>query len=375
MYSEVVSLTKKLISFKSITPLDDGVVDFLVNYLAPHQFRCKKLVFEDVTNLYARYKSEEPNFCFAGHTDVVPPGNNWSEDPFNAIIKDGVLYGRGAVDMKSAVAAFMVASIEFIEKYNFKGSISFLITGDEEAVAENGTVKILDYLKKNGEKLDACIVGEPTCPEKLGDMIKYGRRGSLSFDLTIFGKQGHVAYPELAENPIDVLLKILKELKEFQLDKGTDDFIPSNLEITDIMVGNDISNVIPGEANAKFNIRFNNLHNHESLRKLIDGICKKYSKSYMLSDNLGSESFVNDKESIVINYLKSSIEFITGINPVLSTTGGTSDARFIKDHCQVVEFGLVNKTAHHVDENVLIKDIDNLKNIYFEFLKRFFSVS
>ena len=277
--------------------------------------------------------------------------------------------------MKSAVAAFMVASIEFIEKYNFKGSISFLITGDEEAVAENGTVKILDYLKKNGEKLDACIVGEPTCPEKLGDMIKYGRRGSLSFDLTIFGKQGHVAYPELAENPIDVLLKILKELKEFQLDKGTDDFIPSNLEITDIMVGNDISNVIPGEANAKFNIRFNNLHNHESLRKLIDGICKKYSKSYMLSDNLGSESFVNDKESIVINYLKSSIEFITGINPVLSTTGGTSDARFIKDHCQVVEFGLVNKTAHHVDENVLIKDIDNLKNIYFEFLKRFFSVS
>lgn len=375
MYSEVISLTKKLINFKSITPVDDGVVDFLVEYLTPYKFKCEKLVFEDVTNLYARYKFEEPHFCFAGHTDVVPPGNKWSEDPFNATIKDGILYGRGAVDMKTAVAAFMVASIEFIEKYNFTGSISFLITGDEEAKAENGTVKMLEHLKKNGHKLDACIVGEPTCPEKLGDMIKYGRRGSLSFSLKIFGKQGHVAYPDLANNPIDILLKILGDLKELKLDEGSDDFIPSNLEITDITVGNPISNVIPGEAQAKFNIRFNNLHNHESLRNLIESICKKHSKNYVLFNNLGADSFVNDKESSLINYLKSAIESITGINPVLSTTGGTSDARFIKDYCQVIEFGLVNKTAHHVDEHVSLEDIDNLKKIYFEFLKRFFSVA
>ena len=374
MYNDVTSLTKKLISFKSITPLDDGLVDFLVNYLTPYQFKCEKLIFEDVTNLYARYKFEEPHFCFAGHTDVVPPGENWSEDPFYATIKDGILYGRGAVDMKSAVAAFIIATIEFIEKYDFKGSISFLITGDEEDKAENGTVKMLDHLKKNGQKLDACIVGEPTCAEKLGDMIKYGRRGSLNFSLKILGKQGHVAYPDLTENPIDILLKILRDLKELKLDKGTDDFIPSNLEITDITVGNHISNVIPGEANAKFNIRFNNLHNHKSLRELINDICKKYSKNYMLSCNLGAESFVNYKESSFINYLKSSIEIITGLKPVLSTTGGTSDARFIKNHCQVIEFGLVNKTAHHVDEHVFLEDIDNLKSIYFEFLKRFFSV-
>ena len=374
MYSEVISLTKKLINFKSITPVDDGVVDFLVEYLTTYKFKCEKLVFEDVTNLYARYKFEEPHFCFAGHTDVVPPGNKWSEDPFNANIKDGILYGRGAVDMKTSVAAFMVASIEFIEKYNFKGSISFLITGDEEGKAENGTVKMLDYLKKNGHKLDSCIVGEPTCPEKLGDMIKYGRSGSLSFSLKIFGKQGHVAYPDLAHNPIDILLKILVDLKELKLDEGSDDFISSNLEITDITVGNPISNVIPGEAQAKFNIRFNNLHNHESLKKLIENICKKHSKNYVLFDNLGADSFINDKESSLINHLKSAIESVTGINPVLSTTGGTSDARFIKDYCQVIEFGLVNKTAHHIDEHVSLEDIDNLKKIYFEFLKRFFSV-
>lgn len=371
----VLDLTKKLISFKTITPNDDGIVDFLIDYLQVHQFHCEKLIFADVTNLYAKYGNNNgPNFCFAGHTDVVPPGNNWTSDPFTAVIKDKMLYGRGASDMKAAVAAFITASIEFIEKYKFDGSISFLITGDEEAKAEHGTIKIMEHLALRKEKFSACIVGEPTCPNDLGDMIKYGRRGSLNFDLIIHGKQGHVAYPSLAKNPIDILVRILKELKETSLDNGNDDFDPSNLEITNIIVGNSIRNVIPGQAKAEFNIRFNNIHTVEALIELVEELVKKNAEEYSLISKIGAEVFINKKESPLINHLEDSIYEVLGIKPVLSTTGGTSDARFIKNYCPVIEFGLVNKTAHHIDEHVNIDDIQNLKEIYLTFLKKYFSI-
>lgn len=372
MKKDPIELAKDLIRFPTITPIDEGIIDFLCDYLTPYGFECKKLVFGEVTNLYARYGREEPNFCFAGHTDVVPPGENWSSNPFDPTIKDGMLYGRGASDMKAALAAFVIASIEFVENNKFNGSISFLITGDEEAIAKDGTIKVLEYLKDNNETLSSCIVGEPTCSKSFGDIIKYGRRGSISFNLTVDGKQGHVAYPELSDNPIDRLLRILTDLKEKPLDAGNEDFDPSNLEITDITVGNPISNIIPSQAQAKFNIRFNNLHNPEALEKLIKQICLKHSTNFVLQSNCGSKPFVNSKDSKVIECLKESIVQVIGKTPVLSTTGGTSDARFIKDACPVVEFGLLNKTAHHVDEHISCKDISDLKEIYLSFLKKYF---
>ncbi len=367
-----VILAQELIKFPSITPFDAGIIDFLCDYLTPYGFQCQKLVFEDVTNLYARYGTKEPNFCFAGHTDVVPPGNNWSIDPFSALIKDGMLYGRGAADMKAAIAAFITASIDFIENNHFNGSISFLISGNEEGVPDNGTPKVLEYLKEHNQSLAACIVGEPTCPNILGEMIKYGRRGSITFKLNILGKQGHVAYPELAKNPIDILLKILSSLKACGLDEGSEDFTASNLEITDITVGNPTSNVIPAQARTTFNIRFNNLHSADSLKKLVEEICAKYSKNFTLEFEAGAQAFVNSKNSLVIKNLREAITQVTSLHPVLSTTGGTSDARFIKNVCQVAEFGLVNQTAHHVDEHVSCQDIHNLKAIYLAFLEKYF---
>ena len=254
----------------------------------------------------------------------------------------------------------------------FEGSISFLISGDEEDIAINGTPKVLKYLKDKKEILDACIVGEPTCPNYLGEMIKYGRRGSINFKLNVTGKQGHVAYPELANNPIDVILKILSALKALNLDLGTENFTASHLEITDITVGNKAGNVIPAEAKADFNIRFNNLHNCASLTILVEEICRKYSDNFSLTSNCSAESFVNDKTSHLINNLSDAITQVTSITPILSTTGGTSDARFIKDYCQVIEFGLVNQTAHHKDEHVDCQDIIDLKAIYLTFLKKYF---
>jgi succinyl-diaminopimelate desuccinylase len=368
-----ISLAQKLINFPSITPIDAGIIDFVIEYLTPFGFTCEKLVFEDVTNLYARYGKEEPNFCFAGHTDVVPPGENWLTDPFKAVIKDGMLYGRGASDMKAALAASLTAAIDFIQNNEFKGSVSFLITGDEEGLAKNGTVKVLEYLQSKKESLSACIVGEPTCAKKFGDIIKYGRRGSVSFHLSVIGKQGHVAYPELAINPIDILVKIITALKEYKLDSGNDDFDSSNLEITNLNVGNLAGNVIPGKAEADFNIRFNNLYDSASLESLINEICSKYSNNYILNTKPSAEAFINPKDSKVITCLKQAIEEILESSPILSTTGGTSDARFIRSFCQVAEFGLINKTAHHVNEHVLCEDIENLKEIYFKFLKNYFN--
>lgn len=367
-----ILLAQRLIQFPSITPKDEGIIDYLIDYLTPYKFKCKKIIASDVINLYARYGDKDPNFCFAGHTDVVPLGGNWTVEPFAGIIENGKLYGRGASDMKSAVAAFMTASIEFISSQHFNGSISFIISGNEEGIPDNGTPKILEYMKAHNQNISACIVGEPTCPNILGDMIKYGRRGSITFHLTVEGMQGHVAYPSLAQNPIDSLIKILSELKQTILDEGNDDFDNSHLEITDINVGNSTSNIIPGKAKASFNIRFNNIHSAQSLEQLIEKICAKHSKNFSLKFECSAEAFIGSKNSDLIKHLSEAITSITSLTPELSTTGGTSDARFIKNICPTAEFGLINQTAHHVDEHVSCNDIQNLKAIYLAFLKKYF---
>lgn len=369
MKIDPIKLAQDLIKFPSITPTDAGIIDFLINLLEAHNFICQKLVYDDVTNLYARSGNSEPNVCFAGHTDVVPVGGQWSVDPFEAVIKENKLIGRGVVDMKGAIAAFISAAIEFIHtNKNFKGSISFLITGDEEGPATNGTKKVLEHLSLRGEKIDACIVGEPTSVKIVGDMIKYGRRGSISFHLKVLGKQGHVAYPHLADNPIDKLVDILNSLKSLKLDDGNEDFSPSNLEITNVVVNNPTGNVIPGKAEAFFNIRYNNIHSAESIINKIKEVCGEYD----LESKISAEAFLGNKDSPLIKDLISAIKKVRNIDPEISTTGGTSDARFIKNYAPVVELGLLNKTAHQVDEQAEIDDILELKKIYICFLESYY---
>jgi succinyl-diaminopimelate desuccinylase len=368
MKHDPIILAQKLIQFPTVTPVDAGIVDYLIELFSLSGFDCKKLVFEDVTNLYARFGTEGPNIFFAGHTDVVPVGGNWSVDPFAAIIKNGMLYGRGAADMKAAIACFITATLEFIESYKFKGSISFLISGNEEEIADNGTPKVLQYLKENNQVIDACIVGEPTCANEFGDIIKYGRRGSISFHLKVIGKQGHVAYPDLADNPITKLIDILSKLNQLKLDDGNEDFDKSNFEIIDISVGNKASNIIPAQAEAKFNIRFNDIHTSDLLKKKVLDICGEHECISYCS----AEAFIGAKESTLVDNLKAAVNEVTGAEPKMSTSGGTSDARFIKNYAPVVEFGLLNKTAHHVDEHVALEDILKLKQVYLSFLKRSF---
>jgi succinyl-diaminopimelate desuccinylase len=373
-----IALSEKLINFPSITPADAGIIDFLISILEPIGFKCHKLAFSEenhpeVINLYARYGTSSPNLCFAGHTDVVPVGDlkAWATDPFKATIIDNKLYGRGAVDMKPAVAAFIAAIKEVLENLDgFDGSLSLLITGDEEASAVNGTVKVLKWLKENNEKIDACIVGEPTNPERLGEMIKIGRRGSISYKLTVNGIQGHVAYPHLADNPITKLIDILKLIKQ-PLDKGTKEFQPSNLEITNIDVGNTATNVIPNQANANINIRFNNLHTAESLTSFIKDQCNKITSNYHLEILSLSDSFLT-KDEFLSKIVTEAVKEVTNLTPELSTTGGTSDARFIKNYCPVIECGLINKTAHKVNEHVEVNDIINLSRIYRNAIEKFF---
>ena len=378
-----VNLAKELIRFPSITPVDAGAIKFLSKKLKLLGFSCKILEFKDkkskpIKNLYARLGKKEPNLCYAGHTDVVPPGNleDWTVDPFKPVIKKNYLIGRGANDMKSSIACFISAVNKFLKKKSkFKGSISLLITGDEEGPAINGTKKVVNYLKKKGEKINFCIVGEPTNPNKLGEMIKIGRRGSLSGNIKIYGTQGHVAYPTLSKNPINTLVKICNSLKEKKLDKGNKNFQPSNLEITNIFVGNNAYNVIPAEAKAYFNIRYNNLHTSSSLKKKINPIvkklCKKNKCSYKITYFVNGEPFIT-KPNKTIFLAKKIIKKITKIDPVFSTTGGTSDARFIKKISPCLEFGLVNKTMHKVDECVSISDLKRLTNIYKDILTEYF---
>ena len=378
-----LQLAKELIRFPSVTPVDAGVMSFLEKKLKKLGFKTKLLEFKEknskpVKNLYARLGNKSPNFCYAGHLDVVPAGNlkDWTVNPFKPSIKKGHLIGRGANDMKSSIAAFVTAVSKFIQKNKkFNGSISLLITGDEEGVAINGTKKVVEYLKKKKEKINFCLVGEPTNPNKLGEMIKIGRRGSITGKLTVIGVQGHVAYPNRANNPSTALVQILKELKGIKFDKGTKDFQPTNLEITKINIDNSADNVIPGLAYASFNIRFNNKHSSETLKskinKIVKKICNKNKSKYKIEYNVSGEAFLTSPNETTY-MIQNTIKKITKIKPKLSTTGGTSDARFIRKISPCLEFGLVGKTMHKVDEVVALKDLKKLTLIYSNILENYF---
>ena len=377
-----IELAQELIRCPSITPADAGALKVLQKHLESLGFKCQHMTFShkntaDVDNLYARFGSAGKNLCFAGHTDVVPVGDEgaWTVDPFEAKIKNRYLIGRGVSDMKGAIAAWVAAASIYLSENKNKpinGSLSLLITGDEEGPSINGTKKVLKWLKEsNREKIDACIVGEPTNPKHLGEMIKIGRRGSINFNLTVFGVQGHSAYPHLADNPIPKLMEILGKIKKKPLDKGTEYFDSSNLEITSIDTGNIAANVIPAKVTAKMNIRFNDLHTGKSLTNWMKEICDEITSDYDLTADCSGESFIT-KPGKLSDLVMNAVENITGVEPVLSTSGGTSDARFIKDYCPVVEFGLTNETAHKVDERARIEDIEMLTKIYLEIIRSYF---
>ena len=378
-----LQLAKELIRYPSVTPIDAGVMKFLEKKLKKLGFKTKILEFKEkntkpVKNLYARLGSKGPNFCYAGHLDVVPAGNlrDWTVNPFRPSIKKGHLIGRGANDMKSSIAAFVSAVSIFVKNNKkFNGSISLLITGDEEGIAINGTKKVVEYLKKRKEKINFCLVGEPTNPNKLGEMIKIGRRGSMTGRLSVIGIQGHVAYPHRANNPSTALVQILKELKEIKFDKGTKDFQPTNLEVTKINIDNTADNVIPGLANATFNIRFNNKHSSNSIKtkinKILKKICHKNKSNYKIEYSVSGEAFLT-KPNQTTYMIQDIIKKITKIKPELSTTGGTSDARFIRKIAPCLEFGLVGKTMHKVDEAVSLSDLKKLTLIYSNILKNYF---
>ena len=382
-YINELKLAKDLIKFPSVTPYDAGAINFLSKQLKSLGFTCKILEFKDkkskpIKNLYARLGKKSPNLCYAGHTDVVPPGNikDWTVNPFKPSIKKNYLIGRGANDMKSSIACFVSAVSKFLlTQKKFNGSISLLITGDEEGLAINGTKKVVAYLKRKKEKIDFCIVGEPTNPNKLGEMIKIGRRGSLTGKIKISGTQGHVAYPHLSNNPINTLISICKKLKEKKLDKGNKNFQPSNLEFTSINVDNKAHNVIPSRATAQFNIRYNNFHTATSLKKkinlVIKSICKKNKCNFKIEYIANGDSFLTKPEKTIF-MAKKIIKKITRITPKFSTTGGTSDARFIRKISPCLEFGLVNKTMHKIDECVSLHDLKKLTNIYRDILLEYF---
>jgi succinyl-diaminopimelate desuccinylase len=375
-----LQLSQALIRCASVTPTDAGALGVVQDALTAIGFTCVRLPFSepgtaDVDNLYARIGSAAPNFCFAGHTDVVPVGDAaaWTTDPFGGEVRDGRLYGRGAADMKTAIACFIAAAGSFIARHgpDFGGSISLLITGDEEGPSINGTRKVLSWLRERGERLDGCLVGEPTNPAELGDMIKIGRRGSLNAALTVHGVQGHAAYPHLADNPIPRLLRMLSALTGAELDAGTAYFGASHLAITSIDVGNKAANVIPARARAAFNIRFNDLHTSASLREWIDGCCASVGGRYTLETECSGEAFLTPPGPLS-RVIANAVTAVTGRTPTLSTTGGTSDARFIKDVCPVAEFGMVGATAHMIDENVPVADLARLTAIYLAVLEATF---
>ncbi len=381
-----VKITQDLVRCPSVTPEEGGALNYIEGVLSKAGFTCTRLPFSedgtpDVDNLYARIGKSAPHICFAGHTDVVPVGDlsSWSHGPFDSEISDGKLYGRGTADMKGGVACFMAAALKYIQEEpdRERGSISFLITGDEEGPAINGTVKMLHWLQENGEVPDHCIVGEPTNTGALGDTIKIGRRGSLNGVLTVRGTQGHVAYQALADNPIPGLLDILQGIIAEPLDEGTEFFAPSNLEITTVDVGNTATNVIPEKGVAKFNIRFNDAHTAESLTEHLRSIAaeslRKKSLIHEFRFAKSGDSFLTEPGQLS-EILQSAIKKHTGQSAVLSTSGGTSDARFIKDYCPVLEFGLINKTIHQVDEHVDIKDLYALALIYEDFIRNYFKV-
>ena len=373
-----LKLAKDLIRKPSITPKDAGAINLLAKNLRSIGFNCKIINFKNIKNLYAKLGKSSPNFCYAGHTDVVPPGSihKWSVNPFKPVVKNNKLIGRGANDMKGSIACFVAAVSKFKnQNINFKGSISLLITGDEEGLAVNGTKKVIKYLKRKREKINFCLVGEPTNPNKLGEMIKIGRRGSLTGRLTIIGSQGHVAYPHRANNPSNTMIKILKRIKDIKLDRGTKNFQPSNLEITKINIDNHADNVIPESANAVFNIRFNDKHSSGSLKRKLNKIFKVVTKSnkcrFKIDYEVSGEAFLT-KPNKTTYMIQNTIKKITGIKPKLSTSGGTSDARFIRNISPCLEFGLVGKTMHKIDEKTSVSDLKKLTKIYENILLSYF---
>jgi len=376
MQIDPVSLTQDLVRCPSITPNDAGALDVLEQALVGLGFKCTRLPFgepgtADVDNLYARLGTNGPHFCYAGHTDVVPTGilDDWKHEPFDAIIDNGVLYGRGTSDMKGGIAAF-IAAVSSLDHFN--GSISLLITGDEEGPAVNGTVKMLEWLKDHNEIPDLCLVGEPTNVSEIGDMAKIGRRGSLNGVLTVNGTQGHVAYPHLADNPIPRLVRVLDKLTSLDLDQGNEFFQPSNFEVVSVDVGNQATNVIPMKATARFNIRFNNEQNADELINLLTSICEKDAGDHSIDINVSGDAFLTPR-GLLSDIIEMSIKDVTGKNVELSTSGGTSDARFIKNYCPVAEFGLINKTIHQVNECVRVEDLNLLCEIYTRILTQFFA--
>jgi len=374
-----IELTKTLINCRSVTPENDGAIEQVSYWLEEIGFKSEILNFEEegtasIKNLWSKMGSKGPTICFAGHTDVVPTGNidEWSSDPFDANEVNDKIIGRGAADMKGSIASFISATNRFVKEYpDFPGSIGFIITGDEEGCAINGTKKILTWMKSNNISFDDCIVGEPTNPNSLGEMIKIGRRGSVNGVITVKGVQGHVAYPHLADNPIPKLIKILENLINQKLDDGTEHFQPSNIEITSIDIGNTATNVIPKEASANFNIRYNDIFDREKIEEEVHNRIRSLNYDYSIKFEHSGDSFLTSPGKLTKN-LSKIIEDQTGNTPELSTSGGTSDARFIKDYGNVVEFGLIGATMHKVDESASIKDIKNLTEIYYQLLKKYF---
>jgi succinyl-diaminopimelate desuccinylase len=365
-----VALTQALVRCPSVTPAEAGALDLLQETLTGLGFRCTRLPFSEdgtptVDNLYARIGGQAPHLCFAGHTDVVPVGDAsvWAGEPFSGEVRDGQVYGRGTADMKGAIAAFVAAAARVIGNGNLGGSLSMLITGDEEGPAINGTRKMLDWLVSQGETPDHCIVGEPTNPLVMGEMIKIGRRGSMNGTITVTGLQGHVAYPDLNENPVPGLVRILSRLKTGPLDQGNEHFQPSNFEVTAIDVGEPAFNVVPGRARALFNVRFSTLHKSDDLKKMIRAECKKAGVEHELTFHLKGEPFLCEPGRLV-EALSAAVEERLGRRPELGTTGGTSDARYFAPLCPVAEFGLVGATMHAVDEQAGVGDIEALADIY-----------
>ncbi|WP_317056791.1 succinyl-diaminopimelate desuccinylase [Roseovarius rhodophyticola] len=374
-----VDLTARLVRCPSITPAEGGALELLEAELSRAGFNCKRVDRAGTCNLFARWgeKGAARSFGFNGHTDVVPVGDEaaWTKPPFGAEIRDGVLWGRGATDMKSGVAAFAAAAIDHVKETPPDGAIVLTITGDEEGDATDGTVALLDWMQAQGERMDVCLVGEPTCPETLGDMIKIGRRGSMSAWITLTGVQGHSAYPHRARNPLPAMARLVDLLASHTLDSGTDHFDPSTLAVVNIDTGNPTTNVIPAECHATVNIRFNDAHSSDNLTawlmSQIEDVSSEFGVQSDVRIKVSGESFVTPPgalSSMVANAVKAE----TGIAPDLSTTGGTSDARFVKDHCPVVEFGLVGKSMHQVDEHVNVADVHKLKAIYRRILTDYF---
>ncbi|MBM1220629.1 succinyl-diaminopimelate desuccinylase [Ponticoccus sp. SC2-23] len=375
-----VELTRELVRCPSVTPEEGGALDLLEALLDTHGFDCTRVDRGDVSNLFARWggKGEARTFGFNGHTDVVPIGNrdDWSVDPFGAELRDGTIYGRGAADMKSGVAAFAAAAIDFVSQTPPDGAVILAITGDEEGDAVDGTTALLDWMAENGEAMSHCLVGEPTCPTTMGEMMKIGRRGSMTAWFTVTGVQGHSAYLDRARNPLPAMARLMDRLSSHELDTGTDHFDPSTLAVVTIDTGNPANNVIPAECRSTVNLRFNDLHSGATLTEWMqseaDRVAHEFGVSVDMKVKISGESFITPPGELS-DLVASSVEAVTGRRPELSTTGGTSDARFVKNHCPVVEFGLVGQTMHKVDECVEVEHIRTLKSVYSRILADYFA--